>query len=208
MSPITKKQAPATPKAYRGPFATKVSLASVYDDRYADGVAKVELGSVWILDRPLNEHGNGIPIDLCGEMLHKANRPYVVLTDEDHNRKTGLVTVVPATTFSGRLMPPQGHRQKFVVGYDIPLNEKFTILSQKYPAELEIYTNSFASCSGMFTVSIDRFKEYLHSISFDDLQKIRAVIIDELSEGDSNTFQKFFPGYPDPSKQPRKNGRQ
>ncbi len=198
---ITKNKNVRKNPSYSGPFATKIKLATLYDDHYPDGMAKVELGSVWTLDRPVNEQA--LPFGFQGPVLHKVNRPYIVLTEENHNRTTGLVTVVPSTTFSGRLKPPQGFREGLSIEYAITLSEKQQDLLNNYP-DAEVYSRSFVNCYGVLTVSIDRFKEYLHTIKPDDLRKVRDMIELTMSTGDENTFGVLFPGYPDPSKQHKK----
>ncbi len=195
-----KKEDVVSSPARTNPAAVNISLASRYNSRYPNGVAKVELGSVWTLARPTNESASKFPTALKSTVIHKPNRPYVVLTDEVHNRTTGLVTVVPSTTFSGRGdKAPLAQREKFTVEYDVPISKQSMELVAKYPS-LDIYTKSYISCYGMFTVSIDRFLDYLHSISPENLQNIREVVKDMLSVGDQNSFQKFFPGYPVPGK--------
>lgn len=169
--------------------ATNVKLFHRFQSRKPNGAPIIDVGSVWTLNLPeigvKDRHGHNIYA--VGEMAHKPDRPYLVLTDRRHNEQTGLVSVAPLTTFGGRFVPPP-----LVQGICVEIK------SSKDRTEEDTYEGSrlgFVSLVNIATYSIERFEEYLHTISANELTACKTILLDIFGNPNRSTAERLFPNF-------------
>jgi mRNA-degrading endonuclease toxin of MazEF toxin-antitoxin module len=179
--------------------ATNVKLFKRFQSRNADGSPIVDVGSIWTLNLPeigaKDRHGHSLYA--IGEMAHKPERPYLVLTDKKHNDQTGLICVAPLTTFGGRFVAP-------------PLAQGVCveIKSTKDRTEKDAYEGiklGFVSLANVSTHSVERLETYIHTISQSELQACKSILTDILGSGNVTSMERLFPAFDVSTIFPKKN---
>ncbi len=167
--------------------ATSIKLTERFNAFTPQGTPILEAGSIWQLELP--EIGSrdkfGHHIYSLRETAHKPERPYLVLTNREHNEGTGLVCVAPLTTFGGRYFPPP-----LLQGLCVELK------SNRNRSDLEPcegYRLGFVNLTDVFTCSTERFLSYIHTITQAELRSCRLVLADILGNANASTAQRLFP---------------
>lgn len=169
--------------------ATDVKLQERYRLTDSKGNLQIDAGSVWYLDLPTLDMKDrfGMSAYATNEMAHKSNRPYLVLTPRSHNEQSGIVCVVPLTTFQNRMKP-----NPLVEGLCVPISAKSSNgVVSTYDSDLL----GFANMTDFTTCSVDRFSVYLHTITQEEMLACRRILEIIFDNANASAIKTLFPSF-------------
>ena len=191
-NPNFKINPPVLPVSSKLKKATNIQLAQRFSDKDKQGKPLIEAGSLWTLSLP--EMGSkdklGHLVYAVHEVAHKEGRPYLVLSSKEHNNLSGLVCVAPLTTFTGRYHPPALYEGVCVEIRSTP-DRTYEESFKNYDG----YKFGFVNLAHIKTYSVERFEQYLHTISKQELDACKDVLDLLLGKANKSVAQKLFPDF-------------